>query len=292
MKIKKNITSTVNALKLFTLIFFLNSCETLTSLPSKILETGSDTVDYVGSIFEGDSDEEENENKNKNIDEILSAEPNQNENNEPKNNSAVDNDLNEQQILDSDQVLEAVPAEDIVKNQVEDRENEFDPSKVILENSDSNNRSTENKMLSKNETLREEMLEVKKKILNSGLNLENKIQFKIGIINFTSGSSALSFKDKQKIRKIISLASKKNAIVKIVGHASTRTKDMPAIEHKLANFNVSDKRAQSVAREFIRNKFPSSNLITEAVSDSRPLFHESMPAGTFGNQRTEIYLIY
>ena len=79
MKIKKNITSTINVLKLFTLIFLLNSCETLTSLPSKILETGSDTVDYVGSIFEGDSDVEENENKN--IDEILSAEPNQNENN-------------------------------------------------------------------------------------------------------------------------------------------------------------------------------------------------------------------
>ena len=87
-------------------------------------------------------------------------------------------------------------------------------------------------------------------------------------------------------------ASKKNAKVKIVGHASTRTKDMDPIKHKLANFNISDKRSQAVAKIFIDNKFPIKDLITEAVSDSKPLFYESMPAGTHGNQRTEIYIIY
>ena len=38
--------------------------------------------------------------------------------------------------------------------------------------------------------------------------------------------------------------------------------------------------------------FPEINLETEAVSDSKPLFKEIMPAGTKANQRTEIFLIY
>ena len=68
---------------------------------------------------------------------------------------------------------------------------------------------------------------------------------------------------------------------------------MPLAKHKLVNFNISDKRAQSVANIFIKKyDFPSYNLITEAVSDTKPLFKENMPAGTKANQRTEIFLIY
>ena len=92
--------------------------------------------------------------------------------------------------------------------------------------------------------------------------------------------------------KVLKLANEKDAIVKIVGHASTRTKDMDILKHKMVNFVISDKRAQAVASVFVKNKFPLDKLITEAVSDSKPLFHEVMPAGTNANQRTEIYLIY
>ena len=68
---------------------------------------------------------------------------------------------------------------------------------------------------------------------------------------------------------------------------------MPITEHKIVNFMISDKRAHSVAKIFIdKHKFPSDKLITEAVSDTKPLFKEIMPAGTKANQRTEIFLIY
>ena len=64
-------------------------------------------------------------------------------------------------------------------------------------------------------------------------------------------------------------------------------------KHKLVNFNISYKRAQSVANLVVNKfSFPSSNLVTEAVSDSKPLFREDMPAGTKANQRTEIFIIY
>ena len=68
---------------------------------------------------------------------------------------------------------------------------------------------------------------------------------------------------------------------------------MPIAEHKLVNFMISDKRAQSVAQIFIKkHNFPGEKLLTEAVSDSKPLFKEIMPAGTKANQRTEIFIIY
>ena len=67
---------------------------------------------------------------------------------------------------------------------------------------------------------------------------------------------------------------------------------MPLAKHKIVNFKISDKRAQSVADIFVKKySFPSDALI-EAVSDTKPLFKESMPAGTRANQRTEIFLIY
>ncbi len=124
------------------------------------------------------------------------------------------------------------------------------------------------------------------------LNLSDKIQYRIATLAFRSGSSIVDRKALKKIKKIVEVAKSRNAKVKIVGHASTRTRDMPNSEHKLVNFVISDKRAQSVAKAFINYDFPKENLITEAVSDSKPLFKENMPAGTQANQRTEIFLIY
>ena len=281
---KKKIRLNTSVIKLFVLIFFLNSCETITNIPEKVLKTGSETLEYVGSIFDDNEDVDVNVNENN---EILAAEPEKIQNDKNKSEVNATSETNKV-ITEADQVLDAVPTENVYQNEVE----QIKPDELVKDDQNLALKTNRNNELNQNDNLKYNNSELKFDLLDTSLKLENKIQFKIGIINFTSGSSVLSVKDKRKIKKIINLAKKKKAIVKIVGHASTRTKDMPALEHKLANFNVSDMRAQSVAREFIQNKFPASNLITEAVSDSRPLFHESMPAGTYGNQRTEIYLIY
>ena len=77
------------------------------------------------------------------------------------------------------------------------------------------------------------------------------------------------------------IAKERNAKIKVIGHAIERTKDMPIAEHKIVNFMISDKRAHSVANIFIEKYgFPRNKLETEAVSDSKPLFKEIMPAGT------------
>ena len=125
------------------------------------------------------------------------------------------------------------------------------------------------------------------------LSITNKIQYRVATINFYSGSSQVDGSGLSKIKKIAKIANERDAKIKIVGHASKRTRDMPLAKHKLVNFNISDKRAQSVADIFIKkHNFPSNSLITEAVSDTKPLFKENMPAGTKANQRTEIFLIY
>ena len=127
----------------------------------------------------------------------------------------------------------------------------------------------------------------------SKLNLEEQIQYRVATINFSSGSSSVNNAGLKKIKKIAKIAKERNAKIKVIGHASERTKDMPIAEHKLVNFIISDKRANSVAEIFIKKyNFPSDKLITQGVSDSKPLFKEIMPAGTTANQRTEIFLIY
>ena len=148
------------------------------------------------------------------------------------------------------------------------------------------------------ETAENEETEAETSLLNfesplPKLSINDKIQFRIATINFYSGSSQVDGSGLSKIKKVAKIAREREAKIKIVGHASKRTRDMPLAKHKLVNFNISDKRAQSVADIFIKKyNFPTNNIFTEAVSDTKPLFKENMPAGTKANQRTEIFLIY
>ena len=142
-------------------------------------------------------------------------------------------------------------------------------------------------------SISQEVLSFDKTFESSKLDLDEQIQYRVATINFSSGSSSVNNAGLKKIKKIAKIAKERNAKIKVIGHASERTKDMPIAQHKLVNFVISDKRANSVAEIFIkRYNFPSEKLITQGVSDSKPLFKEIMPAGTTANQRTEIFLIY
>ncbi len=244
----------------FSIIFyFLNSCG---------------TYDYIASGF---SSEEEA------VEEITSAEDELKSDLQDYVDSGGDflteeEDDSTQSSLDqlelADEKLPPAPAQ------------EYDSSLIVEENNDNNVETIQ--------TSDETNIDSPPKIdfQQTKFSLKDKIQYRIATLSFRSGSSIVDSKALKKIKKIVDVAKKRNAKIKIVGHASTRTKDMPISEHKLVNFVISDKRAQSVAKAFISYKFPKENLITEAVSDSKPLFKENMPAGTQANQRTEIFLIY
>ena len=277
--------SKINILLISVTFLFLQSCETVSSLSEKIYQGSVDTIDYVGSVFSDESNDTEELTKIDGENKILSASPPEEskvvDKEYAKNNADKEVILNEN-ISDSEQILEAVPAQQLDVDKLSD-ENISPPISKSSNKESYSELEVAPKRVTTNKGFEFDIPELK---------LEDKIQFRIATINFNSGSSQLTFKDIKKIKKVMKLANEKNAKVRIVGHASTRTKDMDLIKHKVANFTISDKRSHAVAKVFIDNKFPIGDLITEAVSDSKPLFHESMPAGTHGNQRTEIYIIY
>ena len=283
--------SKTNLIIIATAFVVLQSCETVSSLSEKIYQGSVDTFDYVGSVFSDESSDVEESEQSDGENKILSAQPPENQ---EQNSSAElsqtnkDEEVNlNQNLTNSDQILEAVPAEDLDVVTLNNENSISSENDDVTKNTKLDNIKPESDFIAKSEVIKKNF-----ELMRPKLELEDKIQFRIATINFNSGSSQLTFNDIKKIKRVMKLANEKNAKVRIVGHASTRTRDMDLIKHKLANFTISDKRSHAVAKVFIDNKFPVDNLITEAVSDSKPLFHESMPAGTYGNQRTEIYIIY
>lgn len=195
--------------------------------------------------------------------------------------STVEENQSEEKLEIADEKLEPVPAQEYDSVLLDQKEEQIEEVKEPEEIDLTDKAPVEQQSFERVESI------------ISKLNIEDKIQYRVATINFYSGSSKVDNIGLKKIKKVANIAKTRNAKIKIVGHASKRTKDMPLAKHKLVNFNISDQRAQSVANIFLnKHSFPSTNLITEAVSDTKPLFKENMPAGTRANQRTEIFLIY
>ena len=111
-----------------------------------------------------------------------------------------------------------------------------------------------------------------------------------GTVAFPHDSSTLSAEARRTIRTVADAYKARGGHVRVVGHASTRTRDMPVDLHVLTNFRVSVERAKAVADELLRLGVPPAALIVDAVGDAQPRFLEAMPAGEAGNRRVELYL--
>ncbi len=113
---------------------------------------------------------------------------------------------------------------------------------------------------------------------------------KVATILFKNGSSGLDANDRKILADVARLQRQNNATVRVIGHASQRTRNMAPNRHKQANYEVSVKRANQVASELQRLGIASDRILTAAVGDNHPIFLEVMPSGEAGNRRTEIYL--
>lgn len=111
------------------------------------------------------------------------------------------------------------------------------------------------------------------------------------VIHFGFGSTALTARDRQVIRQVADLQARQGGFVRVVGHSSQFTADMPQERHMLVNFETSVARADAVAEALVREGVPHEVLETAAVGASQPVYQEVMPAGQVGNQRVEIYLV-
>ena len=114
----------------------------------------------------------------------------------------------------------------------------------------------------------------------------------IGVVYFGSGSAELDEGDVAKLRQVASMYQERGGSIRIVGYASSFTRDMDPMHHQMVNFNISLRRADTVARELIKLGVKPANVFVSARSDSEPIYFESMPAGQAGNQRAEIFIDY
>lgn len=113
---------------------------------------------------------------------------------------------------------------------------------------------------------------------------------RVATIRFTNGSASLDSNDRQILANVAKLQKQNNGTLRIVGHASQRTRNMDPVLHKMANFKVSLSRAETVVGELQRMGVASDRILTAAVGDNSPAYLEVMPSGEAGNRRTEIYL--
>ena len=116
--------------------------------------------------------------------------------------------------------------------------------------------------------------------------------FQVATIQFENGSANLSGEDIRILKEVLNIHRQQGGIIRIVGHASSRTRDMAPQKHLKVNLAVSLSRADKVARQLLQMGMPGQNLFVGGVSDSDPLYQEVMPSGEAGNRRTEIFVDY
>ena len=115
---------------------------------------------------------------------------------------------------------------------------------------------------------------------------------KAAVIYFDAGSARLSAKAREALHKVAHLQRDRGGVIQVVGHASSRTREVPLDRHTLINFDISHKRAQAVAAELVRRGVPRDRVFANAQTDSAPVYHEWMPSGEAGNRRAEIFIVY
>ncbi|MDF1736476.1 MAG: OmpA family protein [Minwuia sp.] len=109
-------------------------------------------------------------------------------------------------------------------------------------------------------------------------------------IQFAHNSTRLSASDDTVIRQLAATALRQNANVRVVGHASSRTREQAVGAHLLANLRISADRANAVADRMAAFGVPYERIIVEARGDNEPIYNEAMPSGETGNRRAEIFL--
>lgn len=110
------------------------------------------------------------------------------------------------------------------------------------------------------------------------------------IIFFPHGSSELDQRGRSILRDLAALRQQRGGSLRVVGHASSRTRNATPDEHQLANFDMSLIRANAVKEELLRLGVEPEAVRAEAIGDAEPVYHEFMPSGEAGNRRVEIFL--
>jgi outer membrane protein OmpA-like peptidoglycan-associated protein len=116
---------------------------------------------------------------------------------------------------------------------------------------------------------------------------------KVATILFPNGSANLSARDRRILSDVAQLQRESGGRpVVIVGHASSRTRNMTPVRHSTVNYRLSQNRADTVARSLRAMGIPDRAMRVQAAGDAQPIYYEVMPSGEAGNRRADIYISY
>jgi outer membrane protein OmpA-like peptidoglycan-associated protein len=115
---------------------------------------------------------------------------------------------------------------------------------------------------------------------------------KVATILFDDGSARVGRRELGILRKVTTLHRQRGGTIRVVGHASSRTRNMDKGRHRSVNYGISVERASAVARELAKLGVPNEMIVVSAMADEQPVFYEVMPSGEAGNRRAEIYIDY
>ena len=112
---------------------------------------------------------------------------------------------------------------------------------------------------------------------------------KVATIQFSNGSAALDGGNRRILDDVFRLHRQRGGKMRVIGHASRRTRNLDPATHNRVNYEISVARADSVAHELIRRGARADEISVDAKAASEPIYYEFMPSGEAGNRRTEIY---
>lgn len=114
----------------------------------------------------------------------------------------------------------------------------------------------------------------------------------LGTAYFAQGSARLRPDDRALVKEAARLQRDRSARLRVVGHASRWTADMPPVRRKVLNLNLSLDRASAVARALVAEGVPAGALSIEGAAASRPVADEDTPGNEALNRRAEIFIEY
>jgi outer membrane protein OmpA-like peptidoglycan-associated protein len=114
---------------------------------------------------------------------------------------------------------------------------------------------------------------------------------KIATIYFGNNSKQLQDDDLSILRQIAAVQRNTGAIIRIVGHASSRGKAVDLVRRAKINYTVSLDRAKAIAAVLVGMGVPEKSLQVGGAGDSAPIYAENTVAGEAANRRAELYLL-
>jgi len=127
---------------------------------------------------------------------------------------------------------------------------------------------------------------------NDGFDGAGMLPGQVGTIYFSNGSAQISESDRAKLSQVVAQYKERGGMIRVVGHASSFTRDMDPSQHDMVNYKISSRRADAVAQALMKLGVGAENISVTAEADHDPVYYEVMPAGEAGNRRVEIFIDY